>query len=158
MNYFTYISSNISSTEVMSTYTLQRHGMLLTGNWSYGSLIYPLKIKQDFFQAVAMSILLLNGGTTWTLKKHIEKRLDGNYSNANTLSWTNPKNSSCMATNHSHKTNKTCRALLEKQLRVMFSYRLLHMDVPMLVDLQRLPSAICRYKTWPRRPAWRDRG
>ena len=36
------------------------------------------KIKWKFFQAVAMSVLLYNS-TTWTLKKHFEKKLDGNY-------------------------------------------------------------------------------
>ena len=36
------------------------------------------KIKQDFFQAVAVSEQLY-GCTTWTLTKHGEKRLNGNY-------------------------------------------------------------------------------
>ena len=36
------------------------------------------KIKQDFFQDVAVSILLY-GCTTWTLPEHVEKKLDGNY-------------------------------------------------------------------------------
>ena len=36
------------------------------------------EIKWDFFQAAAVSILLY-GFTTWTLTKHIEKKLDGNY-------------------------------------------------------------------------------
>ena len=33
-------------------------------------------MKQNFFQAVAVPILLY-GCTTWTLTKHIAKRLDG---------------------------------------------------------------------------------
>ena len=36
------------------------------------------KIKQDFFQAVAVYILLY-GWTTWMLTKHIRKDLDGSY-------------------------------------------------------------------------------
>ena len=36
------------------------------------------KIKCSFFQAVVMSTLL-NGCTTWTLTKHMENMLDGNY-------------------------------------------------------------------------------
>ena len=35
-------------------------------------------MKNNFFQAVIMSILLY-GCTTWTLTKRLEKRLDGNY-------------------------------------------------------------------------------
>ena len=35
------------------------------------------KIEWEFFQAVAMSVLLY-GYTTWTLTKHSEKNLDGN--------------------------------------------------------------------------------
>ena len=40
--------------------------------------VLPDIIKWDFFQAVALSILLY-GGTTWTPTKHMEKKLDGNY-------------------------------------------------------------------------------
>ena len=36
------------------------------------------KMKCSFFQAVVVSILLY-GCTTWTLTKHMEKKLDGNY-------------------------------------------------------------------------------
>ena len=36
------------------------------------------KMKYSFFQAVVVSILLY-GCTTWTLTKHMEKKLDGNY-------------------------------------------------------------------------------
>ena len=36
------------------------------------------KMKRSFFQAVVVSILLY-GGTTWTLTKRLEKKLDGNY-------------------------------------------------------------------------------
>ena len=36
------------------------------------------KMKRSFFQAAIVSILL-NGCTTWTLTKRLEKKLDGNY-------------------------------------------------------------------------------
>ncbi len=36
------------------------------------------KIKLDFFQGVTASVLLY-GGTTWSLVKHLEKNLDRNY-------------------------------------------------------------------------------
>ena len=35
-------------------------------------------MKHSFFQAVVM-LILLYGCTTWTLTKHMEKKLDGNY-------------------------------------------------------------------------------
>ena len=37
-----------------------------------------IKMKRSFFLAAAVSILL-NGCTTWTLTKRLEKKLDGNY-------------------------------------------------------------------------------
>ena len=40
--------------------------------------IYPDKIKQEFFQVVAMSELLYSC-TTRILTKHLEKKLDENY-------------------------------------------------------------------------------
>ena len=36
------------------------------------------KIKRSFFQAAVVSILLY-GCTTWTVTKHLEKKLNGNY-------------------------------------------------------------------------------
>ena len=80
------------------------------------------KIKQDFFQAVAVS-LLLYGCTVWTLIKRMEKRLDENYAEIlqailNISKKQHPPNS-CTVTyhlwNHPSKTNKTCRTLQEKQ-------------------------------------------
>ena len=49
----------------------------MTSQRSYGSPISD-KIKWDFFQVVAVS-LLLYGCTLWSLMKHIEKKLGGNY-------------------------------------------------------------------------------
>ena len=49
-----------------------------------------------------------------------------------------PQNNNCTShlANHSSKTNKTYRALLEKQGRshVTFTYRLQHIDAPVLAD------------------------
>ena len=44
------------------------------------------KIKQDFFQGVAVSVLL-HGCTTSTLMKHLEKKLYGNYTRMLFFSW-----------------------------------------------------------------------
>ena len=80
------------------------------------------KIKRDFFQAVAVSILLYRG-TTWTLTKSVEKKRDWNYTRMLRAGLKNAgssilQNKSFMASNlRSQKpfqTNKTCEALLEK--------------------------------------------
>ena len=60
------------------------------------------KIKRNFFQAAVVSILLY-GCTTWTLTKHIEKKLDGNCTRMPQAVQTNPgsnipQNSNCTAT------------------------------------------------------------
>ena len=75
---FTYWGSSVSSTE-KDINTRQAKAPTAI-NWL--SVIWKsdltYKIKCSFFQAVVMSILLY-GCTTWTLTKHMEKRLDGNY-------------------------------------------------------------------------------
>ena len=63
--------------KVMSIFALQTPGLLLIGYELYGNLISD-KIEWNFFQAVAVSILL-NGCTTGMLMKSIQKKLDGNY-------------------------------------------------------------------------------
>ena len=75
---FTYQGSSVSSTE-------KDIDMWLTKAWTAInrlSVIWKLdltdKMKCSFFQAPVMSILLY-GCTTWTLTKHMEKKLDGNY-------------------------------------------------------------------------------
>ena len=75
---FTSLSSNISSTEsdinihLAKTWTTLRK---LTIIWKSD---LSNKIKWDFFQAVAVS-LLLYWCTSWILTKCIEKKLDTNY-------------------------------------------------------------------------------
>ena len=75
---FTYLSSNISSTE--SDVNILRAKMWTSINWS--SIILKSdpfnKFKRYFFQSVAVSVLLY-GCTAWTLTKHMEKKLDKNY-------------------------------------------------------------------------------
>ena len=75
---FTYLGSSVSSTE-------KDIDTRLTKAWTAIdrlSIIWKSnltdKMKHSFFQAVVVSILL-NGCTTWTLTKRLEKKLDGNY-------------------------------------------------------------------------------
>ena len=75
---FTYLGSNVSSTE-------KDIDTRLTKTWTAIdklSIIWKSdltdKMKRSFFQAVVVSILLY-GCTTWTLTKQLEKKLDGNY-------------------------------------------------------------------------------
>ena len=73
-------------------------------------------MKWDFFQTVAVSILLC--GCTWMLTKHVEKKLNRKYPNPVT-----PKKTVAVwlltyhFKNYPSKTNKTCRELLDKQGR-----------------------------------------
>ena len=74
-----YISIAISYLlKAMSKYVLEKHGLLLTSKRPYGNLIFLIKIKREFFQALAVSALLY-GYTTWTLTKRLEKKLNRNY-------------------------------------------------------------------------------
>ena len=75
---FTYLSSNISSTQsdvniclANACNAIDRLSIIWKSNLSD-------EIKWDILQAVAMSILLYRC-TTWTLTKYIEKKLDENY-------------------------------------------------------------------------------
>ena len=76
MDVFTYLRRNISSTESDVNIRLEKA-------WkAVGTLLITWKsdlsdeIKQDFFQDVAVAILL-HVYTTWALTKCIEKKLDG---------------------------------------------------------------------------------
>ena len=75
---FTYLGSNVSSTE-------KDVDTRLTKAWTAIdrlSIIWKSdlidKMKRSFFQAAVVSILLY-GCTTWTLTKRLKKNLDGNY-------------------------------------------------------------------------------
>ena len=50
------------------------------------------KVKQEFFRAEAV-LVLLYGCTTWTLTKHLKKKVDENYVFNRTLSKKEKKNS-----------------------------------------------------------------
>ena len=75
---FTYLGSNVSSTE-------KDIDTQLTKAWKAIdrlSIIWKSdltdKMKRSFFQA-AVVLILLYGCNTWTLTKRLEKKLDGNY-------------------------------------------------------------------------------
>ena len=69
---FTYLGSSVSSTKTYINTWLAKTSICI---WKP---VLTDKIKRSFFQAVVVSILL-NGCTTWTLTKQMEKKLDGNY-------------------------------------------------------------------------------
>ena len=65
------------------------------------------KMKRSFFQAAVVSIVLY-GGTTWTLIKRMEKKLDSNYIRILNRSWRqHHQSSSCTATYHPIKIRRT---------------------------------------------------
>ena len=74
----TYLGSSVSSTEKDIDTRLAKAWTAIDRL----SLIWKLdltdKMKRSFFQAAVVSILLY-GCTTWTLTKHLEKKLDGHY-------------------------------------------------------------------------------
>ena len=75
---FTNLGSSVSSTETdVNTRLAKAWSTIdsLSVIWKSG---LTDKMKRSFFQAVVVSILLY-GCTTWTLTKHMEKKLDGNY-------------------------------------------------------------------------------
>ena len=78
VDYFTYLGSNISSTE--SIVNICRGKALTAVDWL--STIWKSnpsnKIKREFFQVEIMSVQLY-GRTTSTLKKHLEKKLKRNF-------------------------------------------------------------------------------
>ena len=75
---FTYLGSGISSTKKDMNTRLAK--ALTAIDWL--SVIWKSdltnKIKRSFFQTVVV-LILLYGCTTWMLTKHLEKKLDGNY-------------------------------------------------------------------------------
>ena len=105
---------------------------LLKVMWTYAMVMLSImwksyisdKIKQGFFQAVAISILL-HGYTIWTQTNHIEKNSIRTTKNAGRCSEQVPEATSHKTaavwpptsyhTNHSSKTNKAYEVQLEKQ-------------------------------------------
>ena len=75
---FTYLSSSVSSSESdVKMYHAKAWTVIGRLSIIWKSDLFD-KIKLDFFQAVAVSILLYRC-TTWMLTKRIEKKIDGNY-------------------------------------------------------------------------------
>ena len=74
---FTYLGSSVSSTEKDIDTRLTKAWTAidrLSIIWKSG---LTDKMKRSFFQAAVVSIMLC-GGTTWTLTKRLEKKIDGN--------------------------------------------------------------------------------
>ena len=78
---FIYLGSNISSTENDVNTCLAKTWPAINRLSSIWMSDQSNKIKQDFFQAVAISTLQ-NGCITWTQIKCIEKKLDANDKNS----------------------------------------------------------------------------
>ena len=74
---FTYLGSSVSSTETDINMRLAKAGTAIDRLSVIWKSDLTDKMKRSFFQATAMSILLY-GYTTWTLTKHMEKKLDAN--------------------------------------------------------------------------------
>ena len=75
---FVYLSSSISSTESDVNIFLAKLWTAINRLSIIWKFNLSNKIKQDFFQALTVSVLVI-GCTTWTLMKRIEKKLDGDY-------------------------------------------------------------------------------
>ena len=75
---FTYLGSSVSSTETDINMRLAKAWIAIDRISVIWKSDLTDKIKCSFFQAAVESILLY-GCTTWTLTKHMEKKLDGNY-------------------------------------------------------------------------------
>ena len=75
---FTYLRSNVSSTEKVIDSRLTKAWTAINRLSIIWRSYLTDKMKHSFFQAAVASILLY-GCTTWTLTKRLEKKLDGNY-------------------------------------------------------------------------------
>ena len=75
---FTYLGSNVSSTETGINTRLPKAWTTIEKLSVIWKSDLTDKMKRSFFQAAVVSILLY-GYTTWTLTKRMEEKLDGNY-------------------------------------------------------------------------------
>jgi exonuclease III len=78
VNSFTYLGSNISSTEADVKMRIGKAWGALNGLNVVWKSSLPDDIKRDFFQA-AVETVLVYGSSTWTLTKKLEAKLDGTY-------------------------------------------------------------------------------
>ena len=125
------------------------------------------KIKWDCLQTIAVS-LLQYGCITCMQNKRVEKILDQNYTK---MMWvveqilkTTPSKTKKLLATCFHITQTTqdeqdmwCTAREAKtNSEVKFFYGLLHMDLPVLANQQRISSALCEHWMQSRRPPWSD--
>ena len=75
---FIYRGSNISSTESDINICISKAWAAIDRLSTKSKSDLSDKIKWEFFQAVAISVILYSG-TTWTWIRHSEKKLDENY-------------------------------------------------------------------------------
>ena len=75
---FTHLGSSVASTEKDIDTRLTKAWIAIDKLWIIWKSDLTDKMKRSLFQAAVVSILLY-GCTTWTLTKHQEKKLDGNY-------------------------------------------------------------------------------
>ena len=108
---FTYLGSSVSSTKTDIDTWLAKAWTAINRLLVIWKSHLADKMKRSFFQAAIVSILLY-GCITWMLTKHMEKKLDGNYTRMLwailNKSWRqHPQSSSCMVTYHpSRKLSK----------------------------------------------------
>ena len=75
---FTYLGSSVSSTEKDIDTQLAKAWTAINRLSVIWKSDLTDKMKRSFFQA-AVVLIVRYGCTTWTLTKHMEKKLDGNY-------------------------------------------------------------------------------
>ena len=78
MDYFIYLASNISSTESDVNIHMGKRWISIDMSTIIWKSDLSDNIVWEFFQVVAVSVLLY-GCTTWTQTKVLEKKLDGKY-------------------------------------------------------------------------------
>ena len=103
---FTYLGSSVSSTETDIDSQLAKAWTAIDRLSVIWKSDLTNEMKHSFFQAAVVSILRY-GCTTWMLTKHIEKKLEGNYTRMRRAilnkSW------SCKAANHPSRKIKIRR-------------------------------------------------
>ena len=77
LDQFTNFGSNISSTESDVNIRIGKAWTAIERLWIVWKSDLSEKVKREYIQAVAVSVLLY-GGTTWTLTILLEKKLHGN--------------------------------------------------------------------------------
>ena len=78
VEHFTYLGSNISSTEKDVMIRIVKAWSALNRLRTIWKSSLPDNTKRNFFRAVVESVLIY-GSTAWTLTKHLEDKLDGTY-------------------------------------------------------------------------------